>query len=165
MRWWCRCWCAHIFANLFSFCERKVRLSCSSPGSKFLLTSLCSRSMTLSTYTTNTQCSIFSNWVETLEFHFELPNYRVFRIEMYKIKALIGHLKLNYEKSICIFIGDEHLTYDSSIWLKVTYIPVLHTLSSKGLQNFTWNSIILSKRNSKHKKKEILAISLLISRT
>ena len=46
-------------------------------------------------------------------------------------------------------------------------IPVLHSLSPEWWQNFTWNSIILSRNIfvQKSQKKVILAITLLISRT
>ena len=37
---------------------------------------------------------------------------RVFELEIRKIKAIEGHLKLSYEKGICMFIGNKNLTYN-----------------------------------------------------
>ena len=56
-------------------------------------------------------------------------------------------------------------TFDSwPLDLVKSNIPVLHSLITEGWQNFTWNSIILFKNLffSKHQKKVVLAISLLI---
>ena len=77
---------------------------------------------------------------------------------MHEIKGLEGQLKLNFKLwKRYLYI---HWQWAFDLWpfnLVKSNIPVLHSLSSEGWQNFIWNSIILFKiyffqniKNSSH---------------